>query len=105
MTDPRLKARILARRKQFLAAAMASAGVACTPGAGQGDTSQPPVVVSVEPPVTQDDAGPASEWESSGGEPGTEAPLEPDPGADEPKPEPCLQPQMRPCLSWRPPSP
>lgn len=102
MMDPRLRDRILTRRRQFLAAAMASAGVACTPSAG--DTSQPPVVVSVEPPVEQLDAGNAHESESSGWEPGS-APGEEDPEEMDPKPMPCLQPQMRPCLSYRPPTP
>jgi hypothetical protein len=101
MTDPRLRDRILARRKQFLVAAMASAGVACTPSAGQGDASQPPVVVAVEPPAEQDDAGKVS---GGDGEPATEAPPEEDPEMD-PEPMPCLQPQMRPCLSYRPPTP
>jgi hypothetical protein len=92
------KQRILARRRQFLAAAMAGAGVAaCTPSADSGDrpTSAAPVVVSVEKPNA--DAG-------------AEEPDAAEPVVPEPEPMVCLseapeepdEPPLRPCLSIAP---
>ena len=101
MTSSDAKQRILARRRQFLAAAMAGAGVAaCTPSTDSGDrpTSAAPVVVSVEKPNA--DAGIA--------EPDASEPMAP-----EPEPMVCLSeapmepedPPLRPCLSIAPTNP
>jgi len=101
MTSSDAKQRILARRRQFLAAAMAGAGVAaCTPSADSGDRpTSAPVVVSVEKPNA--DAGVAEEPDAA------------EPVVPEPEPMVCLseapeepdEPPLRPCLSIAPTNP
>lgn len=57
MTDSDTKRRIIARRRRFVAAAIAGAGVAgCASGHSEQPTSPAPVVVSVEKPPQPDAA-------------------------------------------------